>query len=539
MLKGKIACIGLKYVIEGDHRHLKPSPLLHTLLPGDIVGYKLNPITNKLQVTELISRTPIKTLGIIKPDLTICYPLLPDIFNLVPDLIGHDLTKPTCVILIESQGPKILSQWDQLSLTRANDWKIILDLYKPIDSLVPKPDIILDKKRVLETDHIQDLTHLNTFNIDPPESKDFDDAISIDMCANKIYVHIVDAHNQITPGSTVDTNALAQSFTLYLPEHIHNILPIELSNDQLSLIQSQRRKTVTIEYTLDSQTLQIDSSKTQVYLGIITIKTRYDYDSFDSWIQTQTQFLPWLKKFLHTYKLTSRPVDLDTPSLRLQINPSTGNMQGYQIDLSQMNSSISHQLITWLMIFTNITVSKLIEQNIIPQRYHSKSYGKLDTDTNLIFQDLTDCNHINIILGIKKFRKAIYSSTQSGHSGLQVETYTHFTSPIRRYFDVIIHRILNGSSYSNLSDILEYINKREIYIDSIVKLYSRLKILSYLESNKEIQWIGYWIPQGLILKELLFEIKYYPIDSTKLYTQVKIKISGINWDKLEPTVKFI
>jgi len=530
-MQGKIISIGLKYVIEGVRQYIKPTPILNSLLPGDIVEYESNPITNKLQIKRLVSRVPFKTVGIVQQNKLICYPLLPQTFTLTPDLTNFDLTKPTCVVLIDIQGPQIISQWDELSSTRKNDWKIILDMYKPIDSLVPDiKDEQLDIKSLY-----QDLTHLDTFNIDPVVSKDFDDAISIDISDSKIYIHIVDAHNQIIQGSEEDNQAFSKSFTLYLSEHINNILPDNLANDKLSLIISEPRKTVTIEYSLDPNTLEIDDDKTKIYLGIITIKTRYDYEKFDNKIKLNPN--DWLEKFLHTYKLKFNPINLDTPSLKLEINQETGSIESYQIKLSELETSPSHQLITWMMIHTNITVSKLIDKNSIPQRYHSKAIYNT-CDSNLVFDELTSSPYINAILGIKKFRKAIYSSTELGHDGLKLQSYTHFTSPIRRYFDVIIHRIIGGITYYNLPEILEYINLREIHIDSLVKLYSRLKILDYLDKNKQRNWIGYWIPQGLILEDFLFEIKYYPIDITKLYTQVKIKIVKIDWSRLEPEVSF-
>jgi exoribonuclease R len=536
-MEGKIICIGSKYVIEGDRRHLKLSPVLNNLLPGDIVEYSVNPITEKIIISRLVSRIPIKTIGLINSInsiKSIKYPLLPNIFTLSPDLTNVDLTNPTCVIQIDSQGPHIISQWEHLGLTRKNDWKIILDLYKPIESQVPILRFDISKNSLPK---YQDLTNLDTFNIDPPESKDFDDAISIDISNSKIYIHIVDTHNQILPGSQEDKQGLAQTFTLYLPEHIKNILPDQLANIELSLIKSEIRKTVTIEYTLNPLTLEIDDEQTQIYLSIIKISSRYNYETWDS---SSIGSSEWIKKFLQAYKNKFNPVCLDTPSIKLEIDQNTGLMIDYQIQTSQMDTSPSHQLVTWLMIHTNITVSKLIEKSPIPQRYHSKAMFQTSleqsSELELDFPNLTSNKNIDAIIGIKKFKKAIYSSNNSGHYGLKLQSYTHFTSPIRRYFDQIIHRLLGGISYQNLPEVLDYINLRETYIDSIVRLYSKLKILGYLDSNKHIKWIGYWIPQGLILQDLLFEIKYYPVRPDKLYTQVKIEVTCIDWFKLEPKI---
>ena len=90
-----------------------------------------------------------------------------------------------------------------------------------------------------------------------------------------------------------------------------------------------------------------------------------------------------------------------------------------------------------------------------------------------------------------------------------------------------------------MEDILKYINQRESHIDKITRLYSKIKILGYLESNLEKIWIGYWIPQGLILQDLLFEIKIYPVDQTKLYSLTHIQIKSIDWIYLEPQIQII
>ena len=154
---------------------------------------------------------------------------------------------------------------------------MFVNLYKEqakLCTIIPK---YKEEVKPFYTDDFTDLTHLDTFNVDPTESKDFDDAISV--CDNKIYVHIVDAHEQIKMLTDTDINSLKHSFTLYLPEQVENILPKDLAENNLSLVQGEERKTITIEYTINTDTQDIISHK--IYKSIISIKRRYDYNEFN------------------------------------------------------------------------------------------------------------------------------------------------------------------------------------------------------------------------------------------------------------------
>ncbi len=525
-MQGEIICIKNKYVINGQRQTLKYDPIIHRLLPGDIVTYSTNPVTSKIKIIKLESRKPIKALGIVNGN-KIIFPELPSIFFIPITEFNLELNltqAQALVIQINLFSYDLINVYEPLGSTRLNDWKIALDLYNPIDLLVPEPKPVTNLNSQSNPIY-QNLTHLQTFNIDPTESKDFDDAISFDISANKIYTHIVDAHFQIKPGSQIDINSLAKTFTLYLGEHIENILPKKLAEDGLSLIQSKPRKTVTIEYTLDPCTFQIIESK--IYLGIIQIKTRYDYLTYD---QSICEFG---KKFISAN--LNNFASLITPSLNLSIDKSNGLVASYSCNYSPPTPA--HNLVQILMILTNQTVSKLTAQSI-PQRYHS-----ISLNPNIEITNWTTSQPINSILSIKKFKKAIYSSIYSGHYGLGLSTYTHFTSPIRRYFDVIVHRLLQGYTYTNLEEILTYINMRETHIDRVVKLYNKIKILSLLESDLSKIWVGYVIsihPDRIILDDLLFEIDCYPLMlNQSLYSQIRIQIKSIDWNWLKPCFEVV
>jgi len=527
--KGTIANINNNYVILNDKRFIEQTSIVNKLLPGDTVEYET---TNKntINILKLNSRSPQIILGIVKnitidndkdkKNIEIFCPGLPKKF--APDIPFSKEYKMgnVLIIQIEHRNCIVLSKYDSIQ-DRRNDKDIVLQLYKmnaTLSTLYPKYKQFSENTAF--TEPYQDLTHLETFNVDPTNSKDFDDAISVDNNRNTVYVHIVDAHEQIVPSSSLDINAALSAFTLYLQnDHIENILPKEFAEFNLSLVKNEIRKVITVEFEIDPETQNIIQYK--LYKSSIIIKNRYDYEGFTSVIHNY----PILTSFYEKWKRNT----LNIPHIRMNIHPETGNITNYWFE---KNNDIAHKVIETFMILTNITISKHIP-NIIPQRFHCKSKGEFVADT-FFGNEIIDA-----IFSIKQYRPAIYDATNEGHFGLGLNSYTHFTSPIRRYFDVIIHRLLSGVEYENLEDILQHINKREIYIEKIVKLYEQLKILSFLENQLTKVWKGYVVNKTtvgyvVLLEELLFEIFIFENKyNLSVKDIVNVKITAIKWNCLE------
>ena len=524
MLQGTIANINNNYVILNDKRFIEQTEIVKKLLPEDTVYYEITD-KNTIQISQIISRTPQIVLGIVKKvDLSyqiveLFYPGFPKKFS--PNVEFSDEYKIGNVVILQinQDNCKILQKYDSIQ-DRSNDKNIILQLYKlnaNISNLYPTYKTLCGKN--MFTDEYKDLTHLNSFNVDPVNSKDFDDAISLDENKNTIYIHIVDADEQIIPSSSIDINSFLSSFTLYLPEHIENILPKEYAETKLSLIENEIRKTITFEYVIDPETQNIMNYK--IYKSSIIIKNRYNYDEFNKIVYNY----PMLTLFHEKWKRKT----MNIPHIKMDIHSETGKLLKYWFE---SNNDISHKIIETLMILTNITISKHMP-NAIPQRYHCK------IKSEFVLENYFDNEIINAIFSIKQYRPAIYDASQQGHFGLGVSSYTHFTSPIRRYFDVIVHRLLSGLEYENLDVVLQHINKRELYIEKIVKLYEKLKILSFLESQFTKIWKGYIIHKKtggyiVLLEDLLYEIfifdNNYNVSEKDI---VNVKINGIKWNQLE------
>jgi hypothetical protein len=429
-------------------------------LPNDIVCFEYNINVDsepECIITELISRSPITTLGVINSKGYLMCPLISDLYK-VKTLFSVDTRMLVNITQIMIDCIYVYgSLYD-----RSIDCLIIKDLYK-IDKkpIIPKymfTETEKEKENSTINKNIIDLTHLQTFNIDPIGSRDFDDAISIE--GNKIYVHIVDIHNLIPINNCIDCYALSGAFTLYTNEGNINILPNDCAEDLFSLVVGQKRRVLTTEF--DTETGLI----TGPYPSIIINKERFDYDNF-----------PWDDKITAIVNAF-----IAKNSIKNMINigqmafacTDAGSIASNPICVSS-NDRV-HKFIETLMIMTNIHISQYTTS--IPQRYHRKVSPSSETELSVA----------ESLLYVMKGSKAIYSDRNQGHSGLSLKTYTHFTSPIRRYFDVIIHRMINGVHYENLIPILKYINDREYYIRKLTRLYADWKIDDYIliESKEPI-----------------------------------------------------
>jgi len=514
-LTGIIANINNKYVILNDKHFIVQNKLYNTLLPNDLVEYQI--IDNKIYILKILKREPQILFGIVKDinttKTTFCFPVLPKFFSL--ELITQPNFKlySVAIIKIGLEFINILHVFDSIK-NRLNDKDLFINLYEEqsnLCSIIPN----YKESKCYYTEEYKDLTDLYTFNVDPTKSKDFDDAISI--YENKIYIHIVDANEQIDKLSLNDINSFKHSFTLYLPEQVRNILPKNLAEDKLSLIEGKERKTITIEYLIDVNTQDIISHS--IYPSIIRIKKRYDYNEFNNCLNE----FPTLLNFYNRWKR----VTFNIPHLKLDIDKFNGKLINHNLEYFFDDA---HKIIETLMVLTNLTVSEHVG-SLIPQRYHSKI--KLDFE----LKTFTGNSVIDSILTIKKFKPANYDTLHKGHFGLGLNSYTHFTSPIRRYFDVIIHRLLSGTIYENIDEILNHINMQEIYIEKLTDYYTNLKLLTYFEDNLDKVWKGYIMSINeigitVVLQDNLYELFIFDTNKKnqkKIYEDVNIKIKNINW----------
>jgi len=319
-----------------------------------------------------------------------------------------------------------------------------------------------------------DLTHLPFCTIDPPDAKDFDDAIYFDLKNHTLYVAIADVSTYVTAGSALDKEALKRGFTIYLPHKSIPMLPRALSENICSLKPDVDRLAMVYRIRLDPETGE--SLEERLIEGVIHSRRRYTYDQIDRFLEGDFSgkdatdekilaFLLPLQKLLlkiRTKRLQSG-CEFRSEEVRMQLDENQ-NLIGLRVE----EETPSHALIEDAMLLANKAAAKAMERGIF--RTHDRpSVERIDAlleDLSLIgiYTDEKVDNIYALIRSLQRHadekgirdevdkliiraqKQAIYSHEDSGHFGLGFEHYTHFTSPIRRYSDLIVHRLLRAIS---------------------------------------------------------------------------------------------
>jgi exoribonuclease R len=339
----------------------------------------------------------------------------------------------------------------------------------------PGPVLYTQNNRV---DH----STLDTFTIDPKHSVDFDDAISVDTDKNIIYVHIVDiAH---VPLTTEECERLRRRcFTLYLAnEQTEHVLDKENASYNLSLIVGQMRNTITVKMTVNAGMI----TAYDIYPSIICVTRRYTYEEVLMGLKngTASMAIQYLNQ-LSLEREANVLYHLYLPAQRFTIQDGIIN------EIHQEDHDESHQLVATAMIMTNVVVSTHLAKCgvIFPNRFHETLRG-VNRYSN---RALTGNSQVDSFMMVKTYARAQYAVDEKGHFGLQVTDYVHFTSPMRRYADVIVHRILAGEcyDYDTLVKEVDWINTRSALCRTLQHLYTTWKIGRHIQmvSTTHIIWI--------------------------------------------------
>jgi exoribonuclease R len=495
---GKIEQRRGQFYIQNTDIRLERNELTPNLLPGDTV--RINPDIKT--PIELLEREDIFTLGIIRGFHSgKCYlycPLLISSYN--PSVIYNKAKIGTrLMILIRKNVVDVIKDYGSIQ-DRSKDWYILKDYYNSqcFQTFKTCRDFTQcfsnDSGSGYYTKEFQNQVDLPTFTIDPVQSKDFDDAISVieqkdistGLIHRSILIHIVDANRLIPCGSQMDSRAFELGFTLYSPENNMNILLDKYAEDEFSLIEGKPRYVITVEMKLkpipeDSSCNNFEMISYEIYPSLIQVKNRYNYENVP-----KMEFLEEYTKWVISREVSRK--DLCIPSLRLEVD-SRGKVVNYR---TESNRDMNHRMIEVLMISANSLVSYHLQKycgdyHYIPQRFHNtnnRKYLSMDSgdETQWILRSL---------YAIQSFNPASYEIHKTGHEGLGLESYTHFTSPIRRYFDVLIHRMLAGNLHIDsrneeiFSRMLNHLNSVEKLNDNLQKLYKHWKLLSLIHVGME------------------------------------------------------
>ena len=359
--------------------------------------------------------------------------------------------------------------------------------------------IELDEKEVLNR---RDFRAISTFTIDPVDAKDFDDALSFLRLENgniEIGVHIADVSHYVTKDSALDREASKRGNSVYLVDRVVPMLPEQLSNIACSLRPNEDKFcfSAVFEMTEKGEVINEWFGKT-----VIHSDRRFSYEQAQEIIEgSEGDFkeeiltLDKIAKILRKYRLKNGALNIESEEVRFQLNE-----EGNPIGVYTKTSKDAHKLIEEFMLLANKHVALFIDKrsknkDLIPFVYrchdkpdlakietfklfiekfgHELKFNKIEDvakSINHLFEEISTENEYSIVqsMAIRSMAKASYETNNIGHFGLAFKHYTHFTSPIRRYADLLVHRILleelthQKHVYSNdLSSTCKHISRME------------------------------------------------------------------------------
>ena len=333
--------------------------------------------------------------------------------------------------------------------------------------------------------------NLNTFTIDPASSVDFDDALSVDIENRTIYIHIVDIAHEESEKHITDTRLSDLCLSLYLSnEHTEHLLDVKTASDTLSLVKDEQRRVITVMVILNEYGM-VDHY--DIYRSTIIVKNRWSYEQVAHMLKMQD--CP--KELRYLVNLTNKRSEdvkyhINLPSVRFHVNTDSGNIDDLHIESTNDDA---HSLIATAMVLANLVVSKHLEYcNVkLPNRFHDSLRGLSNPSFKSTNNELVD----SFIL-VKRYARACYSVDKKGHFGLGLTDYVHFTSPMRRYADVLVHRILAGYQYdqNTMESEVDWLNHRSQVVRSIQDLYINWKIVRHIQNmitNNSAQTFDVWI----------------------------------------------
>ena len=308
-----------------------------------------------------------------------------------------------------------------------------------------------------------DLRELPFCTIDPVDAKDFDDAIYFDEKKREIYVAIADVSEYVTPYSPIDAEAKTRGFSIYFPHKAVPMLPRNLSENICSLKPNAARLAFCFKITLGEEGEVV---KEELLEALIASKRRFNYDEVDQILRGEREDeTRWIKPL---FALTSRlrkkrlknAFDFRTQELRMSLD-ADGGLASTRFE----TDTDSHRLVEDCMLLANVAAAKRIVKGVF-RNHGSPDLRKiqilLEDLGALGFDFVYESDIANLVrkiqaqadavgnreeidkLIIKSQKKAEYGAQNLGHFGLGFERYTHFTSPIRRYSDLTLHRLLKA-----------------------------------------------------------------------------------------------
>ena len=393
-----------------------------------------------------------------------------------------------------------------LGFPGTNDVEMLSILYN--QGIDPKfPDEVLEEAEYvsIELDEAEiakrrDFRDVLTFTIDPFDAKDFDDAISYRKLKNgnfELGVHIADVSHYVRPGSKMDAEALKRSNSVYLVDRVIPMLPEQLSNIACSLRPKEDKYSFSAVFEMDESG---DVKGEWFGKTVIHSNRRYSYEEAQEIIegkegefQDEIRAIDKVAKILREARLANGALNIESEEMRFKLDS-----KGSPIETIIKTSKDAHKLIEEFMLLANKRVSLFLSKpnqnkDLIPMIYrvHDKpdpdkigflkifldkfgheltfeSLEKIALNINVLLKSIREENEFPLVqsMVIRSMSKASYETQNIGHFGLAFTHYSHFTSPIRRYADLVVHRILE-------TELAKRPHQYGKTLDEVCKLISR------------------------------------------------------------------
>ncbi len=491
---------GIGYVVIADSSGdvlVRPGDF-NTALNGDTVKVKVIKESFKNgrkegKITEVISRKQSQFIGHIQLSTNYAF-FVPDTDKPMPDLF---------IPIDKLNGAKNherviarITKWDngnkkpegevvQVILAEHESDIAMKEILAENGFPLTFPDDVLEDAARLN-DHIsegeiskrRDCRPILTFTIDPVDARDFDDALSIKKIKNDLYeigVHIADVSHYVVPDTALDSDAYDRATSVYLPDRVNPMLPERISNELCSLRPNEDKLTFSAIFEMDGKG---HIKKQWIGRTIIHSDQRFTYEDVQEIIETgkgkhheDVLLLNSIAKRFRADRFAKGAINFSSTEVRFKLDET-----GKPIGIVVKESKESHQLIEEFMLLANKTVAEYVsnikvkgkevpfpyrihdtpdENKLTPfiafaakygHRFNTTSPEQIAASFNEMLEEVKGKpeQHVLEQLGIRTMAKAVYSTENVGHYGLGFEFYCHFTSPIRRYPDVLVHRILQS-----------------------------------------------------------------------------------------------
>ena len=419
----------------------------------------------------------------------------------------------------------------------------------------------------------RDIRDILTFTIDPADAKDFDDAISYEVLPDgnfQIGVHIADVTHYVTAGSALDQEAYFRSTSVYLVDRVCPMLPEKLSNELCSLRPNEDKLCFSAIFTMDAKFKILDT-----WLGRTVIHSdhRFTYEDAQEVLETgegkfskELVHLNQIAKDLKQKRFKNGSISFETAEVKFKLDENS-----VPIGVYTKVRQDAHMLVEDFMLLANKAVAKFMSgldsKKPVPAVYRvhdepnlekltdlalfTKELGivlNLDTPKN-ITKSLNDLalkaqsdDNLKMLqpMIIRSMAKAIYTTENIGHYGLAFDHYTHFTSPIRRYSDVLVHRLLaknlNKVTRESLEELevkCKHVSAQERKANDAERDSIKYKQVEYMKDKVGEEFEGFisgFIDRGIFveLKESRAEglITYEQMDEVYISTGSSLKVTG-------------